>query len=284
MGSRAASFSMRRFAAASSKVRLVPDFEQAPRLGLGIDAELGKDGIDVGALMRARLIGDVAHMQDQIGFDHLFQRGAEGCDQHGRQVGDEPHRVGEHGLGATRQANGAMGRIERGEQRVLGEHAGAGQRIEQGRLAGIGVADESHGRIGHPRPRFPVQRARAAHLLELGANALDPVADDAPVGFDLGLTGATEKAEAAALTLKVGPGAHEPALLIDEMSKLDLQAPFPRARPRAEDLENESGAVENLGAPRGLQIALLHRGERVIDDHELRTLGADQAFELGDLA
>ena len=68
------------------------------------------------------------------------------------------------------------------------------------------------------------------------------------------------------------------------MGKLDLQASFPRARPRAEDLENESGAVENLGAPRGLQIALLHRGERVIDDHELRTLGADQALELGDLA
>ena len=163
-----------------------------------------------------------------------------------------------------------MGRIERGEQRVLRQHAGAGQRIEQGRLAGIGVADERHGRIRHPRPRFPMQRARAAHLLELGANALDPVADDAPVGLDLGLAGTAQEAEAAALTLKVGPGAHEPALLIDEMGKLDLQASFPRARARAEDLENQSGAVEYLGTPRGLQIALLHRGERVIDDHELR--------------
>ena len=34
-------------------------------------------------------------MQDDIGLDHLFQRGAEGRDQHGRQVGDEADRVGQ---------------------------------------------------------------------------------------------------------------------------------------------------------------------------------------------
>src|SRR5262245_4706108 len=182
-----------------------------------------------------------------------------------------------------RQANGAVGRIERGEQRILGEHAGAGQRVEQSRLAGIGVADKRHGRIGYPRPRFPMKRTRAPHLLELVANALDPLADYATVGFDLRFAGATEKAEATALPLEMGPGAYEPALLIDEVSKLNLQAPFPRARPRPKDFENEPSAVENLGAPRGLQIVLLHRGERMVDDHELDALGADQAFELGDL-
>src|SRR5512144_98504 len=159
-----------------------------------------------------------------------------------------------------RQANGAVGGIESGEQRVLGEHVGTGERIEQGRLAGIGVADESHGRIGHPRPRLPVQRAGAAHLLELLAYALDPLADDAAVALDLSFARAAQEAEAAALALEVRPRAYQPALLIDEVSKLHLQAPFPRACPRAEDLKNESGAVENLGAPCGLQITLLHRG------------------------
>ena len=41
-------------------------------------------------------MGDVAHMHDQVGLDHLFQRGAEGGDQMGRQVGDEADRVGDH--------------------------------------------------------------------------------------------------------------------------------------------------------------------------------------------
>ena len=129
-----------------------------------------------------------------------------------------------------------------------------------------------------------MQRAGTAHLLKLLADALDPLADDAPVGLDLGFAGAAEKAEATALTLEVSPGAHEPALLIDEMGELDLQAPFPRPRPRAEDLENESGAVEHFDSPFGFEIALLHWCQRMIDDHELRALGADQTFKLGDLA
>src|SRR5215468_5965913 len=114
--------------------------------------------------------------------------------------------------------------------------------------------------------------------------ALDALADDAPVGFDLCLARAAQKAEAAALPLEVRPGADETALLIDEVGQLHLEAPFPRARPRPEDFENESGAVEHLGAPRRLEVALLHRREWMIDDHELRALGADQPLELRDFA
>ena len=43
--------------------------------------------------MHRLLMGDVAHMQDDIGFDHLFQRGSERCDQHRRQVRNETDGV-----------------------------------------------------------------------------------------------------------------------------------------------------------------------------------------------
>ena len=130
-----------------------------------------------------------------------------------------------------------------------------------------------------------MQAARAADLLQLLCGCcVDALADEAAVGLDLGLAGAAEEAEAAALPLEVGPGPHQPALLIDEMGELDLQAPFPRPRPFAEDLEDQSGAVEHLGLPRRLEIALLHRRERVIDDDQPRLLGAHQPVELFDLA
>ncbi len=164
------------------------------------------------------------------------------------------------------------------------KYLGPGQRVEQGRLAGIGVADQRHRRVGHALARFAMQAARTAHLLELLADDVDALADDAAVGLDLRLAGTAEKTEAAALPLKVGPGPDQPALLIDEMGELDLQAPFPRPRPLAEDLEDQPGAIEHLGVPCPFEVALLHGCERVIDDDQRSILGAHQSCKLFDLA
>src|SRR5262245_1834656 len=129
-----------------------------------------------------------------------------------------------------------------------------------------------------------METARAAHLLQLLADAVDAFADDAAIGLDLGLARATEKAEAAALAFEMRPRPNQPALLVDEVSELDLQAPFPRPRSPAEDLENESGAIQHLRSPCRFEIALLHRGQRMIDDDEPGLFGAHQPSKLLDFA
>ena len=250
----------------------------AGRLAFRVDAELGQHGIHVvraGFALAASAMSRTCRMRSASSTSSSVARNA-AISVVGRSE-MKPTVSESTRLRAAGKRQRADGRIERGEQRVLGEHRGAGQRIEQRRLAGIGVADQRHGRIRHALARLPMQRAGAPHLLELLADDVDALADDAAVGLDLGLAGAAEKAEAAALPLKMRPGPDQPALLIDEMGELDLQAPFPRPRPLPEDLEDQTGAVEHLGVPRGFEIALLHGRERMIDDDELGLLGADQS-------
>ena len=116
-------------------------------------------------------MGDVAHVQDQVGADHLLQRGTEGGDQHGRQIGDEADGVGQDDAAAARQADLAHRRVERREHLVLGQHAGAGDPVEQRRLAGVGVADDRDDRIGHAGAALAVQIARAHDVLPAPSSA-----------------------------------------------------------------------------------------------------------------
>ena len=67
----------------------------------GVASATPRLGQDVGHVLRlfgGLGVADVADMQDQVRLQHLFQRGAEGGDKLGRQVGDEAHGVGEDDL------------------------------------------------------------------------------------------------------------------------------------------------------------------------------------------
>jgi hypothetical protein len=52
------------------------------------------------------------------------------------------------------------------------------------------------------------------------------------------------------------------------MRKLDLQPPFRSCRPFAENLEDQTGAVDHLGPELVFQILLLDGGERRVNDHQ----------------
>src|SRR5262245_51556809 len=68
------------------------------------------------------------------------------------------------------------------------------------------------------------------------------------------------------------------------MRVFDLQRAFARARALAENFEDQAGAVEHLGVPGLFEIALLHGGERAIDDHQAGIKGLHQAGDFLDLA
>ncbi len=101
-------------------------------------------------------------MDDRIRRQHFFQRGAEGGDEFRRQVGDESHRVGQDRLGPLGQFQPAHRRVEGREQQVLGQHLGRGQRVEQRRLPGIGVADQRDHRERHALARLSLKPAVCA--------------------------------------------------------------------------------------------------------------------------
>ncbi len=103
-----------------------------------------------------------------------------------------------------------------------------------------------------------MQLAGADDNVELLADRVDALLNEPPVGLDLGFARAAEEAIATALALEMGPASDKPALLVAEMGELDLQPSFSRPRPPAEDLEDQAGAIEHLGVPGLLQVALLN--------------------------
>ncbi len=269
------------FGLARQPVDLVPDLDD--RL-VGRDAELGEHADNVERLRRVIGVRDVADMQDDVGADHLFERGAERRDEVVRQLGDETDGIGQHDLTSVWQRQLAERRVEGGEQQVLGEHLGAGQLVEQRRLAGVGIADERHQRVFRRILGASLLLAAALHLVEAILDERDAFAQQAPVGFDLRFAGAAGEAEAATLPLKVGPRPHQPALLVVEVRKLDLQHALAGRGALAEDFEDKARAIEHLGLGFGFEIALLHRRERGVDEQQLDLTLLDLLRDRLDLA
>ncbi len=67
------------------------------------------------------------------------------------------------------------------------------------------------------------------------------------------------------------------------MGELDLQHAFARGGALAENLEDQAGAVEHLGAGFLFEIALLHRSKRCIEEQQLDLLGLNAITKRFDL-
>ena len=123
----------------------------------------------------------------------------------------------------------------------------------------------------------------AVDRLQLAAQVGEAPADDAAVGLDLGLTGAS-RPDATGLPLQVRPHAGQAREQVLVLGQLDLQARLLGARVTREDVEDELGAIDDLHVELLFEVAPLGGGDLVVHHHEVGSEGADHLLELLDLA
>src|SRR5437870_5272337 len=94
----------------------------------------------------AHLIGEmrvayIDEMDQEVGFDNLFQRCLERFDQCMRQLFDKSDGVREQHLLLVRQKELACGWIEGGKELVRGKNVRTGKEVEKGRFSRVRVTD-----------------------------------------------------------------------------------------------------------------------------------------------
>src|SRR3984957_11093315 len=107
-------------------------------------------------------------MEKNFGSLDLFQSGPEAGNECGRKVADEADGIGEQDLAAGRKLQLSKFRVERCEHARRFEHTGLGEGIEEGALAGVGVADEGDHGDRYCLAALSLLMADAGHGVELG--------------------------------------------------------------------------------------------------------------------
>ena len=187
-------------------------------------------------------------------------------------------------MASRRQAEAPHRRIERREEHVPGSDQRAGQPVEQRRFPGIGIPDQRDHGIRYAAASLAMQIPRPSGRVEFALQPGNAFADQPPVDFELAFAWAAEEAKPAALALEMCPGAHQAGPLIGQRRQLDLQPALMGAGPLAENLQDQARPVDDLGLPAPLEVALLHRAQRSVDDDEPDVVVPDQFTEVFDCA
>ena len=221
-------------------------------------------------------------MQDDVRDQRLLERRREALDELRRQPPDESDGV-RHEVPLAEVLEAARRRVERLEEAILDGHLGAGEGVEQRRLADVRVSGERDRRRRGAGARLAPRRAMGAHLAQAPAQERDPPIGETTVGLELRLAGAA-RADAPAEALEVLPHAPHARQVVLELSELDLELSLGRDGVLREDVEDQLRPVDDAGRQRVLERALLRRLELVVDDQHLGSCVAVRRLELLELA
>ena len=189
-----------------------------------------------------------------VGDDHqhvrqrgLLQRGAEGADQRVRQLADEADRIRQQIGGVLGGLHAAADCVQRGKELILCVHVCAGHGVEQGGLAGVGIAHQRH--HGHVVlfAALAAQSALLLHRVQTAAQLGHALADTAAVHFQLAFAGAAG-ADAAGQTAQHQTLTDQPGGLVLQLCQRDLQLALRAGCALGEDVQNQRGAVHHLHA------------------------------------
>ena len=148
--------------------------------------------------------GDIDDVYQEIGHDDFLERRFERVHEVVREPANEAHRIGDEQLLVAPEYKLTRRRIEGRKQLVGGEDLRAGQRVEQGGLARVGVADDGAGGNRHALAFASLDVALLDDVLELLFQVRNPVAHDAAILLELGFAFAAQRTFSA-LTRQVRP-------------------------------------------------------------------------------
>ena len=210
-------------------------------------------------------------MDEQVGLPHLVEGGFEGVDEVGGQFADESHGVGEQ-EGQIVDDLLRDRRVEGGKEFVLGKDLALGEQVHECALAHVGIAHECH--ANHASAVFALGGFLLVNLGEPLFQQGDALQDDTAVHLQLGLARSAQShaslaaaaTGAAALTFEVGPEPLQSGQHISVLGQFHLGLGLGRLCAHGEDVENQTGAVENLHAEFLLDIADLFGRELIVED------------------
>src|SRR5215469_8759154 len=159
--------------------------------------------------------------------------------------------------------NRSDGGIERGKHFGRRQYAGAGQRIEQGRLAGVGVTDQRYRRHRSRFPALPLLGSNASNVFELLLDVTNAASNFSPIGLELGFT-RTTRADSAPELGHLDAASRKARQHVVQLGKFDLQLTFTSARMSRKNVEDELRAVDDTPLNQLFNIALLRGTEIVI--------------------
>ncbi len=220
-------------------------------------------------------------MQDEVGDERFLERRGKTFHELVRQAPDEADRVRQQIL-PTVDFEAACRRVERLEEPVADGDVGAGERVQERRLAGIRVAGQcDHRRLG-AAPGLPAGIALALEAAEPPSQNRDPAARQPAVGLQLRLSGAA-CAEPASEPLEVLPEPSHPREVVLQLRQLDLELALRGHSMLGEDVEDQLRPVDHPRLEGVLELSLLHRRELVVDEQRLGAGAREGFFQLDQL-